>query len=176
MLRDYSDFALPIDVAHDDEVARQQLKARSHKLKGSAGMIGASNVMRFAGAAERALADSRPADVVEGILKKLAAALTTLREEAKLVLETKSSQRVARDAHADIAPRIDSADIDELCALLEAQNLAAVEKFEALSPSLREMLDTASFDGLHDAVENLDFHLGAELLREVPRERRNTAA
>ncbi len=83
---------------------------------------------------------------------------------------------MARDAHAEIAPRIDFAEIDELCALLEAQNLAAVEKFEALSPSLREMLDTASFDRLHDAVENLDFHLGAELLREVPRERRNAAA
>jgi hypothetical protein len=38
------------------------------------------------------------------------------------------------------------------------------------------MLDMASFDGLHDAVENLDFQLGAELLREIPRERRSTAA
>jgi CheY-like chemotaxis protein len=176
MLRDYSDFALPIEVALDDDLACRQLKARSHKLKGSAGMIGATNVMRFAGAAERALQDSRAADVVEGILKKLAAALTTLREEAALVLEAKSSQDAARDAHAEIAPHIDSAEIDELCALLEAQNLAAVDKFAVLSPSLREMLDMASFDGLHDAVENLDFQLGAELLREIPRERRSTAA
>jgi hypothetical protein len=92
------------------------------------------------------------------------------------VLEAKSSQDAARDAHAEIAPHIDSAEIDELCALLEAQNLAAVDKFAVLSPSLREMLDMASFDGLHDAVENLDFQLGAELLREIPRERRSTAA
>jgi signal transduction histidine kinase/DNA-binding response OmpR family regulator len=176
MLRDYSDFALPIEVALDDDLACRQLKARSHKLKGSAGMIGATNVMRFAGAAERALQDSRPADVVEGILKKLAAALTTLREEATLVLETESSQDAARDAHAEIAPHIDCAEIDELCALLEAQNLAAVDKFAVLSPALREMLDMASFDGLQDAVENLEFQLGAELLREIPRERRSTAA
>ncbi len=176
MLRDYSDFALPIEVALDDDLACRQLKARSHKLKGSAGMIGATNVMRFAGAAERALQDSRPADVVEGILKKLAAALTTLREEATLVLEAESSQDAARDAHAEIAPHIDSAEIDELCALLEAQNLAAVDKFAVLSPALREILDMASFDGLQDAVENLEFQLGAELLREIPRERRSTAA
>jgi signal transduction histidine kinase/DNA-binding response OmpR family regulator/HPt (histidine-containing phosphotransfer) domain-containing protein len=176
MLRDYSDFALPIEVALDDDLACRQLKARAHKLKGSAGMIGATNVMRFAGAAERALQDSRPADVVEGILKKLAAALTTLREEATLVLQAESSQDATRDAHAEIAPHIDSAEIDALCALLEAQNLAAVDKFAVLSPALREMLDMASFDGLQDAVENLEFQLGAELLREIPRGRRSTAA
>lgn len=68
------------------------------------------------------------------------------------------------------------AEIDELCALLDAQNLAAVDKFDVLSPSLRKLLDMARFDGLHDAVENLDFQLGAALLREVPRERRSTAA
>jgi Hpt domain len=66
MLRDYSDFALPIDVALDDELACRQLKARSHKLKGIAGMIGSTHVMRFAGAAERALQDSRPAAAAVG--------------------------------------------------------------------------------------------------------------
>jgi CheY-like chemotaxis protein len=176
MLREYSDFALPIGVALDDEPACRLLKARCHKLKGSAGMIGATNVMRFAGAAERALHDSRPPDVVEGILRKLSAALTTLRDEATVMLDAGARQGADRGAHVDPAPPIEPADIDELCALLEAQNLAAVDKFEELSPSLRDMLDISSFDGLHDAVENLDFHLGAELLREMPRRRRSTAA
>ena len=40
----------------------------------------------------------------------------------------------------------------------------------ALLPALRAMLGGARFQGLHDAVENLDFKRGAEMLREVPRE------
>ncbi|MGA2344214.1 MAG: response regulator, partial [Steroidobacteraceae bacterium] len=175
ILRDYADFALPIEVAPDDELACRHLKARSHKLKGSAGMIGATNIMRLAGAAERALQDSRPAEVVEGILKKLAAALTTLREEAKPLLEPKAGPEPARNACIDAA-RIDHAGVDELCALLEAQNLAAVEKFEGLSASLRGLLGAARYDGLSEAVENLDFQVGAELLRDLPRERRSSAA
>jgi hypothetical protein len=138
-------------------------------------MIGATNIMRLAGAAERALQDSRPAEVVEGILKKLAAALTTLREEAKPLLEPKAGPEPARNACIDAA-RIDHAGVDELCALLEAQNLAAVEKFEGLSASLRGLLGAARYDGLSEAVENLDFQVGAELLRDLPRERRSSAA
>ena len=45
-----------------------------------------------------------------------------------------------------------------------------------MSPSLRAMLGLEHFEGLHTAVENLDFQLGAELLRDAPRERRVTAA
>jgi CheY-like chemotaxis protein len=40
MLREFADLALPLSVSPDDEAARNQLKERTHKLKGSAGMIG----------------------------------------------------------------------------------------------------------------------------------------
>jgi Hpt domain len=48
MLRDFAEFALPISVSPDDQTSRSQLQGRSHKLKGSAGMIGATRVMRLA--------------------------------------------------------------------------------------------------------------------------------
>src|SRR3984957_19967163 len=62
MLREFSDLALPIEVSSDDQISRSDIKARAHKLKGSAGMIGATKVMRLAGAAEVALEERRPAD------------------------------------------------------------------------------------------------------------------
>jgi len=172
MLRDNSELSLPLSVSLDDEAACRHLKERTHKLKGSAGMIGATHVMRFAGAAERALQEARPVDLVEGIFKKLAAALTTLGEEARLVLDTQPPELSARGANAASHPSIAPADFDELCALLESQNLAAVDKFHLLSPALTGLLDVVRFERLHDAVENLDFQLGAELLRETPREAR----
>ena len=168
MLRDYAEFTLPQAVALTDEPACQLLRGRAHKLKGSAGMIGATTVMRLAGAVERALQENRSADVVDGILRKLAAALCTLREESKTVLDEKSAGSVTTDRAALIAVSPD--DLVDLGTLLETQNLAAVEKFCALAPALEGMLEAGCFERLRDAVENLDFQLGADLLRSGPAE------
>jgi CheY-like chemotaxis protein len=167
MLRDYSDLALPTCVSLNDEASRNQLTARVHKLKGSAGMIGATRVMRLAGAAEAALLQGRAVDAVERVLQQLAAALTTLREEAEPYFASQpQSDADAVDA-VGVGPDISTPELDELCALLESQNLAAVDKFGALSRSLRDILDAADFDRLQEAIENLDFHRGAKILREI---------
>src|ERR1700730_15227047 len=167
MLRDYADLALPISVSLDDQTMRRQLQGRTHKLKGSSGMIGATRVMLFAGAAEEALQECRPVDIVEGILRQLSSALTTLREEAELLLARQPEPDADSGAGVANRPSIGTADIDELCALLESQNLAAVDKFGLLSLSLSETLSAARFDRLRDAIDDLDFQRGAELLREA---------
>jgi len=174
MLRDYADFALPRAVSLTDEPACQQLRGLAHKLKGSAGMIGATMVMRLAGAVERALQENRSADVVEAILRKLAAALCTLRDESKTVLDNKSADSVPTDRATPVP--VSSAELVDLGTLLEAQNLAAVEKFNALAPALEDMLEAAYFERLRDAVENLDFQRGADLLRSASAERLRGAA
>jgi PAS domain S-box-containing protein len=166
MLREFADLALPIAVPPDDETTRNEIKARTHKLKGSAGMIGATKVMRLAGAAEIALQDCRPAEFVEGILRQLAMALTTLREEAEC-LQASPEPDAGAGAKVVQRPNIGNADIEELCALLECQNLAAIDKFELISPSLSGLVGAVRFDRLRDAIDNLNFQLGAELLRET---------
>ena len=163
LLRDHADLALPAAPTVGDEAVREELRRRVHKLKGSAGMIGATSVARLAGAAEAALQQSRPADA---ILKKLASALITLREEAQPLLDRQSKRqaeapRGAPDAH------FETADIHELHALLHSQNLAAIDKFSALSPSLSEALGAERFQQLSTAVDNLEFTRGADLLRET---------
>jgi PAS domain S-box-containing protein len=165
MLRDFSDLALPCAVLPDDQSARTEIKLRAHKLKGSAGMIGANKVMRLAGAAEVALQEDRPSDVVEAILRQVAAALITLRDEAEPFL-----QRVERNAEPDAKTMdrrtVASADIDELCSLLECQNLAAIDKFVLLAPCLSELVGAVRFERLREAIDDLNFQLGAELLRD----------
>jgi CheY-like chemotaxis protein len=172
MLREHAGLALPI-AAPVEDAGRRALAGRVHKLKGSAGMIGATNVMRLAGAAERALRESRPAAAVEGILSRLAAALVTLREEAG---QSRDDAPGTQPAGSTTYVRVESPDLEELCMLLESQNLAAVDKFEQLAGALRGMFDTALFEGLHNAVENLEFQHGAELLRGAARAGFGTAA
>src|ERR1700730_3899164 len=82
LLQEYTDLAVPIRVAPDDQVMHARLMGRAHKLKGSAGMIGATEIVRLAGATEKAFQQGRAVHVVEALLTRLASALTTLREEA----------------------------------------------------------------------------------------------
>jgi PAS domain S-box-containing protein len=168
MLRDFADLALPIDAPFDDEATRSQLTARTHKLKGSAGMVGATRIMRLAGAAESALLQARPADVIEKLLQQLASALTTLRDEAQPYLDSQPPS-AAEPGELVVNPAgIGTAAVEELCALLETQNLAAVDKFTELSGSLRDILQPTRFDRLREAIDCLDFTCAAELLREMP--------
>jgi CheY-like chemotaxis protein/two-component sensor histidine kinase len=86
ILREYADLALPISVSPDNGGTRDLLRARMHKLKGIAGMMGATQVMRLASVAERILQRDHPGGRLEKVLRQLASALTTLREEAEPVL------------------------------------------------------------------------------------------
>ncbi len=167
ILRDYADLSSPSSASLDDEATRSRLAARTHKLKGSAGMIGANRVMRLAGAAETALLKDRSLDAMGKILQQLAASLTTLREEAEPYLECRPAiEANARDVVGN-PHQINTIEIDELCTLLDARDLSAIDKFSGLSQSLRSNLHSARFDRLSEAIDNLDFTQAAEILREA---------
>ncbi len=166
MLRDFADLEQP-ESPHD-KASRERLKARMHKLKGSAGLIGATRVMRLAGAIETALLQDRAIEFVEKILRQLVAALKTLRDDAARLLEQEVELPPGVPPAAGTAdhPRDPTAEIQELQALLESQDLEAVVLFGALSSSLSELLDEAHFRELREAVDDLDFSRAARLLRD----------
>jgi HPt (histidine-containing phosphotransfer) domain-containing protein len=166
LLQEYADFVVPIRVSLDDQIMHARLMGRAHKLKGSAGMIGATEIVRLAGATEKALQQGRPADVVEGLLARLASALATLHDEATPYLKRQADLETA-DSNADSGSKVGTAQLNELCALLERQDLAALEKFKSLSLSLSELLGALRFDRLRDAIDNLDFRQGLQLLCEA---------
>lgn len=167
VLHDFADLAMPISLPPDDPLTRSKLKARTHKLKGSASIVGATGVARCAGAAMIALEKSRPDKIVEKALWRLAAALTTLREDVARWTEAEAQQVAVDDGRLPDPGEIKSSDIDELRALLESQNLAAIDKFGVLSQRLSALMDAARFESLRDAVNCLEFQLGADLLRET---------
>jgi PAS domain S-box-containing protein len=167
LLQEYTDLAVPACVAADDQTLRAHLTGRVHKLKGSAGMIGATEIMRLAGASEKALNQGRSVDAVEGLLRQLASALATLGEETRPYLKRQVEWEARAGTETVFHPDADAAQLNALCALFESQDLAALDKFKMLSPSLGEVLGALRFDRLRDAVENLDFQQGAQLLREA---------
>ncbi len=167
LLAEYTDLAGPVCFSPDDQTLRGQLMGRTHKLKGSAGMIGATDIMRLAGATEKALNQGRSAEAVEGLLRQLASALTTLSEEAGPYLKQQMDWEASTGAKAANSPNAGMAQLDELCALLESQNLVALDKFTLISDSLGNSVGALRFDRLRDAIEGLDFQLGAQLLREA---------
>jgi PAS domain S-box-containing protein len=165
LLREYIDLSVPFSISTADQTVRDQLMARAHKLKGSAGMIGATEIVRLAGATEKALQQGRPAEVVEGLLVRLASALATLREEASLYLKSQAELDETELDAGSSTP--DAKQLEELCVLLERQDLAALEKFKLLSWSLSEQIGALRFDRLREAVDNLDFRQGLQLLCEA---------
>jgi hypothetical protein len=139
-------------------------------------MLGATHVMKLAGAAEAALNAARPGEMIEAILKQLSAALTTLREEAEPMLR-QPPERATGDnvpVHGAAAMPYDGsrerARILELCSLLDHQNLEAMDRFAALSTALPGLIGEVCFERLRDAVEDLDFKRGAMLLRTATKE------
>jgi HPt (histidine-containing phosphotransfer) domain-containing protein len=166
LLKEYTDLTIPISVSPDEPTKRARLMGRTHKLKGSAGMIGATEIVRLAGAAESALHQGRPAATVEAILQRLASALTALSEEATPYLERQRELNAAKppgpaNGNADLAQ------LNDLCVLLEGQDLSALHKFQLISSALSGMLGAVRFDRLRDSIDNLDFQQAAQLLREA---------
>ena len=166
LLRDFSEFALPISLELHDAAALTNLMTRLHKLAGGAGMIGATTVHRLAAAAEAALASGQAPDEVETLLQRLAAALTTLAEEvAPMLAAATVPDSVSTDKFpASIVATPQS--IDRLLELLDHQNMEVMEHFSAMSPALRSTFGEVRFAHLREAVNSLHFAVAAALLRE----------
>jgi signal transduction histidine kinase/DNA-binding response OmpR family regulator len=165
LLRDYADLALPRSLATADALALENLQARAHKLKGSAGMVGASLVMRFAGEAERLLREGQQTAAAEAVLEKLSAALISLREESETWCA--ESERPAWLGEPGTMEPLGVAEIEQLTQLFDSQNLAAMDQFTSLSSALEQRLGTLRFAELREVVEALDFQRCAQMMRAM---------
>jgi PAS domain S-box-containing protein len=162
---EFADLALPISLSSAEPAVLDAVKARTHKLKGGAGAIGATEVMRLAGEVEDALEAGQPPESIEGILRLLATALTALRSEAARMVEQDTAACAIRVATPGQRRNATAGDLKELCTMLECQNLAAIDRFALLSESLGETLGAVEFAPVRAAIDNLEFQDGARLLR-----------
>ena len=162
LLREYADLAVPrLDLTVESQSSRHELQQRVHKLKGGAGMIGASTVAALAGAAEEALKKDRS---VQEIMTQLGCALTVLRDEFQFLLERCSDPAPRQGDTAEKTSSISSVEIEKLCELLQNQNLASSAKCIELAPALMARLGAVDFERLRSSIEQLDFSRAVQLL------------
>jgi PAS domain S-box-containing protein len=83
VLKEYADLGLTISIPAAGSADRTQMTARLHKLVGTAGMIGATQLSKVAASAKRAIDSDASVDTAEQSMLQLAVALNTLRDQAE---------------------------------------------------------------------------------------------
>jgi two-component system sensor histidine kinase/response regulator len=143
---------------------RQQLSGRIHKLRGSAGAVGARKVLDSATAAERALSD-RANDEVQRVLE-LNVLLGQMVEGIQEMLAAQPASAAPASAAGPEAP-VDQAALARLTSLLSAQNFTALDLYTELETSLSAALDAGAAGELNDAMHRLDFPRALTLLQKL---------
>jgi PAS domain S-box-containing protein len=159
LLEEFSELAIP-GAADDPETLSLQ-RGRMHKLKGSAGMLGAKEIQQLAGEAEAACAAGEIEQVAE-LSMRLAAHLQRLRRDAALALAAVPMR--SRAGRAQDCAVVEPEAVAELVDLLRRQSLAAVDRFTSMSPGLRRLLGQGSYERVRDHLDNLRFDAAADAL------------
>ena len=145
------------------------LAGRMHRLRGSAGMLGAQVLQGLAGEAEEAFRAGAPAD---RLLQHLAAVGRELERLAASAAGPLDREQGLRQGQADgPAPPLDAADLHALSRMLRAQDLAALAWVGSHGPALRAALGDPAFDALRTAVDRLDFQAALHALPDAVQQR-----
>ena len=158
LLGEFADVALPEQVADSGALAIHA--GRMHKLRGSAGLLGAKAIQRLAGEAEAACVGGDIA-LANPLALDLASELHRLRQSAEPAFQ--SRQAPADEAPAPGVP-LDMGALAELVGLLRQQRLSAMDCFKALSPQLRGHLRQGEYERVEDHLDSLRFGDAADIL------------
>jgi two-component system, sensor histidine kinase and response regulator len=144
--------------------SRKTLTERIHKLRGSAGSVGAREVLNSATAAERALLDGDD-DGVQRVLA-LNAALSHLVQGIQNMLAAQLASSAPASATRAAAP-VDQAAVARLANLLNAQDLSALSLYTELKASLGAAMGADAARELEIHMQALDFARAFRLLQEL---------
>jgi CheY-like chemotaxis protein/HPt (histidine-containing phosphotransfer) domain-containing protein len=143
----------------------QELCARLHKLRGSAGLVGAELLRQLAGQAESALRESVDPQRLSNLLASLSQALVSLGHAAAAFLAQQAQpQPVAAAPLAELP-----AELARLAEQLASNDIAALEQFERLQPNLAALLDATTLEHLSQAVDTLQFRLALDIVQPLLR-------
>ncbi len=149
------------------EAALDELTASMHKLRGSSGMLGMSELHRLAGEAEAHLRANAGAAALRARLTAVDQALARLAFAAAPEIAKRAGSSVAPAAVNDAAAPMAPGELDALLTLLRQQDLAAVEQFAKLAPALQAAYGIDRTTPLRRAVDNLDFVTALRLVCEL---------
>jgi len=162
LLDEFSDVSIPVAVEGPVELALHA--SRMHKLRGSAGMLGAKAIYQLAGEAEAACAAGELERSVH-LATRLATKLQRLRELAAPALAMIASVEI-EDASLSGGDALEPRAVADLVSLLRRQSMSAIERFSGLSPQLQRLLSKSSFERVREHIDNLQFSDAANALEE----------
>ena len=159
LLGEFADVALPERASDAGAIATHA--GRMHKLRGSAGLLGAKAVQRLAGEAEAACVGGDVA-LAGPLAEDLASELHRLRQSAEPAFQ--SRQAPAEDVLVQGGGPLEMDALAELVGLLRQQKLSAMDCFKTLSPQLRGHLDRDEYERVQEHLDNLRFGDAADIL------------
>lgn len=139
-----------------------------HKLRGSAGVVGARAVADAARAVELALRDGTHAGERELASARLVDLLGRLALAARGPLQAEADRLAAQPLVAlvgDEAP-LDSTEVAELSQLIDQQNVRALAQVDTLAARLAITIGPQGLAELRSALQDFDFARAGQLLRE----------
>jgi CheY-like chemotaxis protein len=159
LLDEFSDVAIP--VATEDSVALAVHAGRMHKLRGSAGILGAKAIQQLAGEAEAACGAGE-VERATHLAARLVAQLQGLRQNAAPVFMAARVQ--AEEEALPSGAELESQLLADLVVLLRQQSLSAMGRFSSISPQLRRLLSKGSYERVRVHIDNLQFSDAANAL------------
>jgi PAS domain S-box-containing protein len=146
--------------------ARAALASRLHRLRGSAGNLGALSLHRIATQLEEILRGSSDDAEEAELWVDFQAALQQLSDSGEEHLRTRKAREDAPSSDAD-GTVLDADTLNMFVRLLGEQNLDALSVFESVGAALQERLGPAEGPLLREAVENLDFPKALALVTKL---------
>ena len=159
LLGEFADVAPPDQIGDAGTLALHA--GRMHKLRGSAGLLGAKAIQRLAGDAEAACVGGGVA-AADALAKNLASELQRLGQSATAAFQSRQAPAMEAIAYGGEPLEMDA--LAELVGLLRRQQLSAMDRFKALSPQLRGHLLQAEYEQVEEHLGNLRFSDAADIL------------
>jgi PAS domain S-box-containing protein len=155
---------LPIPQASDDAAALAVHTGRMHKLRGSAGILGAKAIQQLAGDAEAACAAGEVEQAAR-LASSLVEQLRRLRQSAAPAFIVVPFEEEALPRGAELKPQ----DLADFVDLLRQQSLSAIDRFGSISPQLRRLMSKESYELVRDHIDKLQFGDAATTLEASQR-------
>ncbi len=143
---------------------RQALLARLHKLRGAAGALGANDVAGVSQRLELALRQGMPTD---DLTQALADALARLAVAGGRAVASHAHDQAQAQTGQPPAAAPTPQQLLDLAALLQRQDLDALDRYGELAAGIRQLAGDESESALRDAVQSLDFVRASALLDSI---------
>jgi PAS domain S-box-containing protein len=168
LLIEYSNLVLvpenDIDESNSASLRRERA-SQVHKLRSVSGMVGAEKIQQLSTQAEKILRSED--DPAKQVLVELSHALQELQQASSTVLLAWKKEKLDVSLSKDGASILQLDTVAHILALLEEQDLNALEEFDENSSSFRNALGEELYEELQEHLSKLNFKAAISILSPV---------